>query len=199
MCNPYQDWLGLPNGRQSFSACELLGVAVDETNPVAFEEAALRRLDQLRPYQLKYPQECSRLLNEIAAALNTLRPELVPASKVTVVAHDTTLDINPATKVPESPGRQGKPGRLKMLVLCHGDASNTGSDLSVWQMRVEQVPLTERQRRKLQGEVVKDKTCPPGTVRARVLARVGSGVSGRAVVALVQKGLGIVKRAERCV
>jgi hypothetical protein len=35
---------------------------------------------------------------------------------------------------------------MKLLVLCHGDPSAAGADVNVWQMRLEQVPLTERQR-----------------------------------------------------
>lgn len=80
---------------------EFLGISADERDPGVIEEAALRRANQVRAYQLTCEHECTRLLGIIAEALLTL---LDPARRH---AYDRGLD---QAAGPPAPG--GPPGRL---------------------------------------------------------------------------------------
>ncbi len=79
--DPYSEWLGIAGPRRPPRPHQLLGVPAGERGAAVLEEAALRRMAQLRPYQVVHPDECSRLLNEVARALIVLlgRPPRVPA------------------------------------------------------------------------------------------------------------------------
>jgi hypothetical protein len=73
MFDPYHTWLGLPRHKRPQTYYDLLGIAANETDRRRIQEAAIRRLSQIRIYQAgPYEQECVRLLNEVAEAETTL-------------------------------------------------------------------------------------------------------------------------------
>jgi hypothetical protein len=73
MFDPYQVWLGIPQSQRPPTYYQLLGIAAAETDRRAIEEAAIRRMSQIRIYQAgPYERECIQLLNEIAQAETTL-------------------------------------------------------------------------------------------------------------------------------
>jgi len=64
----YGEWLGVPPGPRPPDYYALLGLARGEADAGAIKEAARSRMKAVRPRCLKFPQEGTRLLNEIAAA-----------------------------------------------------------------------------------------------------------------------------------
>jgi hypothetical protein len=70
--DPYQAWLGIPRDQQPCSLYQLLGVSPVERDEREIEAAAVSRMSRVRCYQLAYPGESTRLLTEIALALDTL-------------------------------------------------------------------------------------------------------------------------------
>jgi WD40 repeat protein len=72
MFDPYKSWLGIASKRRPPNHYELLGLPVDVLDPTIIEEAAVRQSSRLRVYQLAHAGECTRLLNEIGQALDTL-------------------------------------------------------------------------------------------------------------------------------
>jgi hypothetical protein len=67
--DPYQEWLGIPPPEQPPHHYRLLGVRVFENDVRAIDEAADRRMAQLRAAQIGRRAELSqRLLNEVAGA-----------------------------------------------------------------------------------------------------------------------------------
>jgi hypothetical protein len=73
MFDPYDAWLAIPRNQRPPTYYQLLGIAATETDRRVIEEAAIRRISQIRIYQGgPYERECIRLLNEIAAAETTL-------------------------------------------------------------------------------------------------------------------------------
>jgi hypothetical protein len=91
MIDPYHKWLGISPDQQPPTHYQLLGIAPTETDPEVIEEAAIRQASHVRTYQTgPHAQECTRLLNEIAAARHTL---LDPARRKT---YDARLRRSPA-------------------------------------------------------------------------------------------------------
>jgi hypothetical protein len=93
MFDPYQRWLRIPPGQRPVPAWQLLGITAAERNPRAMEEAALGQSAQVRTYQLAYPDESNRLLNEIAKALNESL-----AGRVVESANQAEMRATPARK-----------------------------------------------------------------------------------------------------
>jgi hypothetical protein len=76
----------MPRHKRPQTYYDLLGIAANETDRRFIQEAAIRRISQIRIYQAgPYEQECVRLLNEIAEAETIL---LDPARRK---AYDTRL------------------------------------------------------------------------------------------------------------
>ncbi|MCI0376099.1 MAG: WD40 repeat domain-containing protein [Gemmataceae bacterium] len=79
MFDPYHKWLGIPKDQRPPTFYQLLGLAAFETDTEVIDEAAIRQTTHVRAYQIG-PQagECTRILNEISLARQTL---LSPAKK----------------------------------------------------------------------------------------------------------------------
>jgi hypothetical protein len=214
MYDIYSRFLGVYATERPLERWQLLGVMPEEKDAAVLEEAALQRFDQIRPYVLKYPQEATQLLNEIAQALATTLAEIREekariATKVkpTTVAVPTPEADEPArlvdaqlfevTSAPTSGTvrvkKMGKhverPGKVTMLVLCQGNTDGSGDDLTVWQIKLKKMSISSRQRRKLQALA---KSSAKG-VRARILRKVGRLVPAQAVAAMVKKGIAALK------
>src|SRR4051794_19842284 len=97
-----------PRGERSRTHYRLLGISPDERDPAVLEEAALARAARARAYQLTRPQECTRLLNDIARALATL------LDPITRAEYDAGLTKPPAGEGPN--GRGTWPGRGSLEV-----------------------------------------------------------------------------------
>ena len=67
--DPYATWLGIPDDRRPPTYYDLLGVAVDESDPAAIEQAALRRMSKVRQHQIGPHSDLSQeVLSELARA-----------------------------------------------------------------------------------------------------------------------------------
>src|SRR5438128_7546393 len=78
MNNPFDSLIGILHGHQPPTTWQVLGVREGECDPHRLEEAALRQVGRVRPFQLAHPVKCTRLLNAIARALNQLSTERKP-------------------------------------------------------------------------------------------------------------------------
>lgn len=73
MFDAYHKWLGIPKDQRPPTLYQLLSIAPDETDAEVIEEAAIRQTTHVRAYQIgPHATECTRLLNEIALARQTL-------------------------------------------------------------------------------------------------------------------------------
>jgi hypothetical protein len=70
--DPYHAWLGISEERRPCSPYDLLGLPPGERDESLIEAAAVSRAGQVRGYQLAHPAESTRLLAEIALAMDTL-------------------------------------------------------------------------------------------------------------------------------
>jgi hypothetical protein len=154
--DPYHVWLGIAEGRRPCSHYELLGIPPGELNAGVIEAAAVARLSQVRCYQLAYEEECTRLLTEIALALDTL------VDPVKRREYDAKLE-----RVPPAPAGEAPFGR--------GEAPPAPAGLRATQARVAPGESTQdrgractaRQQRALAPEVVLE----PAPVRRMATAR----------------------------
>jgi hypothetical protein len=101
MFDPYSRWLRLPPGQRSITHYQLLGISPEEQNAQVIEEAALRLAARIRSYQLRYPQESTRLLTEISQALDTLLDSCKRQG------YDAALGLSPATATAQPPATAG--------------------------------------------------------------------------------------------
>lgn len=178
MFDPYHHMLGLPERPVTFY--HLLGLTPGERNHHAIEEAALGCTSKVRPYQIAYPQESARLLNEIAQALAILCDP--PARE----AYDAALKNGQPKPLPalkdSSPSRAG--GMLSALVAALQVAQQlvaAEGGCTVWQVRMRQVALTADQRKALRTQFRKGGGC-----RARILRRKTVGTAkGELILAVV--------------
>jgi hypothetical protein len=90
MSCPCPGWSVRPREGPPRSHYQLLGISPNERDLAAIEEAALALTAQVRAYQITHPDECSRLLNDIAHALATL---LDPGQRA---EYDAALSLPPA-------------------------------------------------------------------------------------------------------
>lgn len=133
MIDPYLSWLGITTRERPLGAHQLLGVKAEEKDPRVLEEAALARMGQVRRFQLRYPEEATRLLNEIAQSLNhTLKSNAY---------QDSSAPLAPAADnvLPSSVF-------LTALVL---DAGGGEDQLAAYRVELRAVPLSPSQRRRL--------------------------------------------------
>src|SRR4051794_37445902 len=65
-------WFALAQDEPPWTHYQLLGISPSEQDRAVIEEATLARMAQVRAYQVTYPEECTRLLNDIAHAFLTL-------------------------------------------------------------------------------------------------------------------------------
>jgi hypothetical protein len=72
MFDPYSRWFNIPVARWPLTHYQLLGVSEAEQNARVIEDAAMARSARVRAFQLRYPDEATRVLNEIAQAMVTL-------------------------------------------------------------------------------------------------------------------------------
>jgi hypothetical protein len=71
--DPYHKWLAIPKDQRPPTYYQLLGISLQESDREVIEEAAVRQSMHLRTYQIGPNAElCTRLLNEIARAQQTL-------------------------------------------------------------------------------------------------------------------------------
>jgi hypothetical protein len=73
MFDPYHKWLGICPGRRPPTYYQLLAISPNERDAEVIEEAAIRQTTHVRSYQLgPHAADCTRILNEIAEARQTL-------------------------------------------------------------------------------------------------------------------------------
>ncbi len=73
MFDAYHKWLGIPKHQRPPTFYQLLGIAPDEKDVEVIKEAAIRQTTHIRAYQVgPHAAECTRILNEIAQARQTL-------------------------------------------------------------------------------------------------------------------------------
>ena len=71
--DPYHKWLGIPKDQRPPTYYQLLGITPDEQDAEVIEEAAVRQTTHVRAYQMgPHAAECTRILNELAQARQTL-------------------------------------------------------------------------------------------------------------------------------
>ncbi len=138
MFDPYSRFLGLPACPRPLTHYELLGVGVDERDRQVIEEAALCRAVLVRRHQLAHPEECSRLLNQIARAASTLGDPL------TREAYDAGLGHARAATAPVP--------AVAALQLARHVAGAPAGACRAWVVRLRQVPLSGEQQRALRGQ-----------------------------------------------
>ncbi len=67
--DPYETWLGIPADRRPPTHYDLLGLAPYESNPVAIDQAALRRMGKVRQHQIgPHSDQSQEILSELARA-----------------------------------------------------------------------------------------------------------------------------------
>jgi hypothetical protein len=115
--DPYQAWLGIPRDQQPCSLYLLLGVSPIERDEGAIEAAAVSRVSRVRCYQLAYPGESTRLLSEIALALDTLidpvkRRAYDALLEAVSVACSSEVFVRAADAAPAPAGTQSTPTRI---------------------------------------------------------------------------------------
>jgi hypothetical protein len=133
MFDPYLSWLGIASKERPLCPYQLLGVQRDECHRQVLEEAALARMIQVRRYQLRFPQEATGLLNEIARALD----------------HALQAAARPTSDSPDGPADASKgPSAvlLTALVLQSGDQEDL---LTAYRIEMRPLALGIPQRRKL--------------------------------------------------
>jgi hypothetical protein len=67
--DPYHKWLGIPPSEQPPHHYRLLGINPFEDDPEVIQAGADRQMGHVRNYQIKFPDDSERVLNELAAAL----------------------------------------------------------------------------------------------------------------------------------
>jgi hypothetical protein len=97
--DPYHKWLGIPPSEQPPHHYRLLGINPFESDPEVIQAGADRQMAHVRNYQIKFPDESERVLNELAAALVCL---LDPQKRTDYDASlhrrlGATVDAPPAT------------------------------------------------------------------------------------------------------
>ena len=71
--DPYETWLGIPADVRPPTYYDLLGLASHETDPVAIEQAALRRMNKVIVHQIgPHGDESHAVLAELAQARQIL-------------------------------------------------------------------------------------------------------------------------------
>ena len=179
MFDAYRTWLGISNQQRPLPPHELLGVRANERDPHVLEEAALRRTEQIRRYQMKFPIEANQLLSEVATALNLL------------------LDQPPRIGIPEGETYRGKRNKVKLMLLCDGDLDGHGANVTVWQIQLRQVKLDTGKQRRLSRLFSNSRTPTKNTVRTRILAKTGECVSDDGLRVLLRKGLSAARSIAR--
>ena len=70
--DPYYAWLGIPPREQPCNLYRLLGLTIFEADLDVIEAAAARQIAHVRNYQLKHPEDATRVLQELAEAKSCL-------------------------------------------------------------------------------------------------------------------------------
>ncbi|MDA9856532.1 formylglycine-generating enzyme family protein [Rubripirellula sp.] len=96
--DPYYAWLGIPPKEQPCNLYRLLGLTIFEADLDVIEAAAARQIAHVRNYQLKHPEDATRVLQELVEAKSCL----MNADRK--LAYDQTLVIPVAVEhVPPPP------------------------------------------------------------------------------------------------
>ncbi|MGF1582324.1 MAG: hypothetical protein ACFCD0_23615 [Gemmataceae bacterium] len=100
--DPYHKWLGISKKHRPPTYYHLLGIAPDETDVDVIEEAAIRQTTHLRSYQRgPHSELCTRLLNEVAEARQTLLdPRRRHAYDAELARRQTSIGTRPAYPSP---------------------------------------------------------------------------------------------------
>ncbi len=84
--DPYHAWLGVPPKEQPCTHYRLLGLTIFEAEQDVIDAAAARQIAHVRTYQLKHPDEATRILRELVEAKSCLvNPERKAAYDQTLV------------------------------------------------------------------------------------------------------------------
>ncbi|HZT80869.1 MAG TPA: hypothetical protein VFA26_11625 [Gemmataceae bacterium] len=173
MFNPYERWLGIVEERRPLTPHQLLGVSPHESDPRVLEAAAVARTAEVRRHQIRYPEHCTRLLNEIAHALTAC------------------LEAARRTKVDRAEGRRptrcerrGRAGELRLTayVLPPAGPDGEAGDCSAWRVRVRPVRLSPAQRRKLEARRAALRRSGRDGSRGRIVLRAEGGGPARKFV-----------------
>jgi hypothetical protein len=164
--------LGIPPGQRPPAPHQLLDVSPDEPDCRILEEKAQRRIEHVRKYQLRHPEESSHLQNEIASALLAMcqascsaqaKSDSTPPSQractaTTVLAFRKTVVDCPAA-VPEGTARKKASRRNPVLVevrlagVRNDERGTTRPDALAWELRLQAVRLTHQERTRLASRV----------------------------------------------
>jgi hypothetical protein len=122
-------WLGLPADRWPPDHYTLLGLERGEADPQRIEQCVHRRLECLRPYQLKHPEQVTEALTRLAQAFDCLtHPERRQA-------YDASLAGEPAPAETPPGGTVGTAGTATLpatLSVCPSDPLVSPSDPLAW-------------------------------------------------------------------
>jgi hypothetical protein len=136
--DPYHKWLGIPPGQRPPTYYQLLGISPTERDAEVIEEAAIRQTAHVRTYQIgPHSADCTRILNEIAQASETLlnparrreydgqdaEQEVVTAAPVraqsAVAVRQPVVRRRPELAIPDGPAGPRRPILLAIvLAVC---------------------------------------------------------------------------------
>ncbi|MDG2223510.1 MAG: SUMF1/EgtB/PvdO family nonheme iron enzyme [Rubripirellula sp.] len=101
--DPYHAWLGVPPKEQPCTHYRLLGLTIFEAEQDVIDAAAARQIAHVRTYQLKHPDEATRILRELVEAKSCLvNPERKAAYDQTLVETAAVNQV-PAPPVETAP------------------------------------------------------------------------------------------------
>jgi hypothetical protein len=192
MFDPYSRWLGIVGGPRPPAPHQILAVAPTEARGHVLEEAALRRVEQVRPYQLKYPEECTSLLSDIASAFEAMQQKQAP---VLAPSHEqerpnSTGSLAGTSTIRIVSRQRWARGTVSLLVAClSGEGEGT---LTAWKIQLTPLQLSKRRKQAL-ARKLRPRPASDRGARARILSRRGSAVPGRTLVPLIRKGLASVR------
>jgi hypothetical protein len=193
MFDPFFRWMGIATGPQPLAPHEVLAVAPGEARGEVLEEAALRRVELVRPYQLKYPEESTRALCEIASALEAMRPSQVPAraTRREKGRRNNPLSDPGASCIRTVTRRHGRHGTASLLVACQNGAGE--ASLTAWKIQLTPLRLSIAQKKALARHLRPRLPADHGP-NVRIVSRRGTAVPRRTLIALIQSGLASVRR-----
>jgi hypothetical protein len=100
--DPYETWLGIPADRRPPTYYNLLGLAPDESDPAAIDQAALRRIGRVRQHQIGPHNDVAQ---DVLAELSRARLIMMDAERR--AQYDAELQIRATSRRGVSPGGAG--------------------------------------------------------------------------------------------
>jgi hypothetical protein len=215
----YTWMLGIPPGERPPSPHQLLDVSPDEADCRILEEKVMQRLEQVRKYQIRYPEESSQLQNDIAGAFLILcdapgpRPKQGPAAKPATTQPDrgaatapTILSFHKA--VVSCPPAEGPGGtarkkasrrnpvlvELRLAGVGTDEMGTARPDSLAWHLQLQAVRLTPQERTRLASRV----TGEPAARQACVVAMqqtMDAGLGEQEIVEVLRACLDALSRS----